>query len=103
MPLIVSLLLRTFLVLAGLVALASLLLVSTVLLALWSLRALWYRLTGRPVQPFAMRFGPRAGFDAMMRRARSASPASRTPRADAAAARGGLAGVTDVQAREPGR
>lgn len=98
MPLIASLLLRTLLVLAGLVAFASLLVVSTLLLALWSLRALWARLAGRPVHPFAMRFGPRAGFEEMMRRAR---PASRTPRSDAAAGRGRLAEVTDVEVRAP--
>ena len=101
MPLILSFLLRTFLVLAGLVVAASLVVVCVLLLALWSLRAFWGRLTGRPVRPFAMRFGPRAGFEEMMRRAR---PASRTPRADATAgprprARGLEA--TDVVAREP--
>ena len=93
---IVSFLLRTVLVLAGLVFAASLLVVLVLLAALWSLRALWGRLTGRPVAPFVMRFGPRAGFDTMMRRAPPAP--SRTPRADAAGQRAG--DVTDVEPRE---
>ena len=97
MPLILSFLLRAVLVVAGLVFAASLLVVVTLLLALWSVRALWARLTGRPASPFVVRFGPRAGFEEMVRRARTASP---TPRADAAAGpRPRLADVTDVEPR----
>ena len=101
MPLIASFLLRTLLVLAGLVFAASLVVVFVLLLALWSVRAIWARLTGRPVNPFVVRFGPRQGFEEMVRRARA--PASRTPRADAAAGpvRGRLADVTDVEPRQP--
>jgi uncharacterized membrane protein len=98
MPLIASLLVRTALVLVGLVFAASLLVVFVLLLALWSLRALWARVTGRPARPFVMRFGPRQGFEEMVRRAR---PASRTPRADAAAGRGRLGDVSDVEPRRP--
>ncbi|MBC5785890.1 hypothetical protein H8N03_23325 [Ramlibacter sp. USB13] len=101
MPLILSFLLRAVLVLAGLVFVASLFAVFVLLLALWSVRALWARLTGRPVHPFGMRFGPRQGFEEMMRRASGA--ASRTPRADAAAGspRVRLGDVTDVEPRQP--
>ena len=101
MPLIASFLLRTVLVLAGLVFAACLLAVFVLLLALWSVRAAWARLTGRPVNPFVVRFGPRRGFEEMVRRARA--PASRTPRADAAAgpARARLVEATDVEPRRP--
>jgi hypothetical protein len=98
MPLIVSLLIRTFLVLAGLVFAAGLLALFVLLLALWSVRALWARLTGRAVHPFVVRFGPRQGFEEMVRRAR---PASRTPRADAAARPGRIGEITDVEPRRP--
>jgi hypothetical protein len=102
MPLILNLLLRAVLVVAGLVFTASVLLVFTVLLALWSVRALWGRLTGRPVAPFGMRMGPGGAFADMMRRARPA--ASRTPRADGAAGlRGRLAEVSDVEPHPPRR
>ena len=93
-----ALLLRVVLVAAGLVAAAAIALVFTFLLALWLLRAAWGALTGRPAQPFAMRFGPRQAFEEMMRRAPPARHASRTPRADAVAGRRGrLAEVTDVE------
>lgn len=99
MPSILNFLLRAALLAAGLVFAASLLLVSVILIALWSLRTLWARLTGRPTTPFIMRFGPRAAFEEMARRARPQP--SRTPRADAAAGpRGRLADVTDVEPRE---
>ena len=93
---IVSFLLRIALVLAGLVFAATLVVVLVLLATLWSLRALWGRLTGRPVAPFAMRFGPRAGFENVMRRAPPA--ATRTPRADAASQ--GVGDVTDVEPRQ---
>ena len=105
MPFVASFLLRTVLVLAGLAFAACLLAVFVLLLALWSVRALWARLTGRPVTPFVVRFGPRQGFEEMMRRARggAGAPASRTPRADAAAGptRARLEAVTDVEPRQP--
>jgi NADH:ubiquinone oxidoreductase subunit H len=96
---VLSLLLRAVLVLAGLVFAASLVLVFVLLLALWSVRALWGRLTGRPVSPFVVRFGPRQGFEDMMRRARA--PASRTPRVDAARGRARDGDVSDVEPRRP--
>ncbi|HET8746291.1 MAG TPA: hypothetical protein VFM98_11850 [Ramlibacter sp.] len=98
MQLILSLLLRLFLLLAGLLAAASIAFAVSLLLAVWLLRAAWGWLTGRPVAPFVMRMGPRHAFEEMMRRAPPASPASRTPRTDAAVGpRGGrLADVTDV-------
>ena len=92
-------LLRTLLVLAGLVVAASFLVLFVLLLAFWGLRAAWARLTGRPAQPFVVRFGPRRGFEEFVRRAQPA--ASRTPRADAAGGpvRGRLADVTDIEPR----
>lgn len=92
-----NLLLRVFLVLAGLVVGASAVVVFGLLLAFSAARAGWARLTGRPATPFVGRsaFG---GFDAMMRR----SQASRTPRADSVVPRRpARADVTDVQARPP--
>lgn len=101
MPLILNLLLRAALVAAGLVFAASLLVAFVLLLGLWSARALWARLTGRPVMHFVMRMGPRRAFEEMARRTR---PASRTPRADAAAGlRGRLVEVSDVEPRQPRR
>ena len=98
MPLILNFLVRLLLLAVGLVFAASLLAVFVVLLAVWSLRAAWGRLTGRPVRPFVMRMGPRAAFEQAMRRAQATPPASRTPRADAAAGpRGPLADVSDVE------
>jgi hypothetical protein len=91
-----NLLLRLFVVAAGLCAAAVIALVLTLLLALWGLRAAWALLTGRPVAPFVMRMGPRHAFEEMMRRAPARSE-SRTPRTDAAVGpRGRLADVSDV-------
>ena len=93
-----NLLLRLFLVLAGLVVGASALVVFVLLMAVWGARAGWARLTGRPVTPFVARMRPFGGLDQMMRR----SQASRTPRADSVAQRRtGRADVTDVEARPP--
>ena len=93
-----SLLLRLALLAAGLVAAAAIALLVTLLLGVWVLRAGWARLTGRPVVPFATRFGARHAFEEMMRRAPAAPGGSRTPRADAGVGpRGGLADVTDVE------
>ena len=92
-----SVFLRLFLLAAGLVAAAVVAVVFCLLLTAWLLRAAWAQLSGRPVTPFGTRFGPRAAFEEMMRRAPQAA-ASRTPRADAATGpRRPLADVTDVE------
>jgi branched-subunit amino acid ABC-type transport system permease component len=96
--LLFAFLLRLVLLAAGLLAAAAIALLVTLLLGAWLLRAGWARLTGRPVSPFATRFGPRQAFEEMMRRAPAAPGGSRTPRADAVAGRrGGLAEVSDVE------
>lgn len=93
-----NLLLRLFLVLAGLVVGASALVVFVLLMGWWGARAGWARLTGRPVTPFVARMHPFGGLDEMMRR----SQASRTPRADSVVPRRpARADVTDVEARPP--
>jgi branched-subunit amino acid ABC-type transport system permease component len=95
--LLLNVLLRLFVLAAGLVAAAAIALAVTLLLALWGLRALWAWLMGRPVAPFVMRMGPRHAFEEMMRRAPARTAESRTPRTDAAVGpRGRLADVTDV-------
>jgi hypothetical protein len=92
-----SIFLRLFLLVAGLVAAGVVAVVFCLLVTAWLLRAAWARLTGRPLAPFGMRFGPRAAFDEMMRRAPPAA-ASRTPRADAATGRRApTPAVTDVE------
>ncbi|HEX7890238.1 MAG TPA: hypothetical protein VF522_12835 [Ramlibacter sp.] len=97
MPFLTHILLRVLLLAVGLVAAAVVTVVFVLFMAAWLLRAGWARLTGRPVTPFGMRMGPRSVFEEMMRRAPQ-PPASRTPRADAAAvARGRLADVSDVE------
>jgi hypothetical protein len=97
MPFLIHILLRVLLLAFGLLAAAVMSLVVLSLLTAWLLRAAWARLTGRPVMPFGMRMGPRSVFEEMMRRAPQ-RPASRTPRADAAAmGPGRLGDVTDVQ------
>lgn len=101
MPAFLAFLLRGFAVAAGLVFALSLAVALAVLAFVWLLRSVWARLAGRPVLPFAMRFGARStGFAHAMRRAAaatSASAASRTPRADAVLRGRGLADVTDVE------
>ena len=81
------------------------------LAAVWGLRYFWARLTGRPIQPWVMRFDPRGGFDRFRAAARPAEPTA----ADVvgARARGEAADspirlrdpdvITDVQARPTGR
>jgi hypothetical protein len=86
-----SIVLRLFVVAAGLVFAASLAVVFAALVAFWLLRAGWARLSGRPVMPFVMRVDPRGGFDRMYRRA---GEPGRTPRASAAGR--AVADVTDV-------
>ncbi len=96
MPMLLSFLLRLFLVVAGLVFAGSLAVAFVVLYSLWCVRAAWASLTGRPVTPFIMRVRPGAGFQHMVRRT---SGPSRTPRADAIQPRRGMADVTDVEPR----
>ena len=97
MPFLIHFLLRVLLLAFGLLAAAVVSVLFLLLLTAWLVRAAWARLSGRPVMPFGMRMGPRSVFDEMMRRAPQ-RPASRTPRADAAAVgRGRLGDVTDVQ------
>ena len=96
MPTLLSLLLRIFLVAAGLLFAGSLAVAFTLMLGLWGLRAAWAKLTGRPVVPFMVRIDPRAGFSRMYRRAEQGS---RTPRADAVQARRNIGDVTDVEPR----
>jgi hypothetical protein len=89
-------LLRAVLLAMGLVFVASLLLVACVLFALWLLRALWFRLTGRPVTPWAFKFNPRAQWGRFH--------AATVPGADRAAkpqhAKEAIADITDVVPRE---
>jgi hypothetical protein len=92
MPLVLNLLLRAVLLVAGLVAALSLAAATVAVLALWSLRAGWARLTGRPVAPPAMRW----------RRAAAARTAPRARPAPAWAPvapgrRGARPDVTDVE------
>ncbi|MBU1361086.1 MAG: hypothetical protein KJ901_20305 [Gammaproteobacteria bacterium] len=99
-------LLRVVLFLLGLVFAASLAVAVLLLAAVWGLRYGWARLTGKPVQPWVMRFDPRGGFDMFRGAARPRGPSA----ADVAAARAmgetddspvrPIDGtVTDVQAR----
>jgi hypothetical protein len=100
MPTLMSFLLRLFLLIAGLVFAASLAVAAVLMLGAWSIRALWAKLTGRPVEPFAVRMNRFNAFGRMYRRAPQES--SRTPRADAVVRPGRHSeDVTDVQAREP--
>jgi flagellar biosynthesis protein FlhB len=81
-------LLRFVFVIAGLIFAASLTVMMLVVLILWSFRALWYKLTGRPVMPFAMRMNPRAGFERVFKKSGSYSAAPK---------RRELSDVTDVE------
>lgn len=93
-----NLLLRIFLVLAGLIVGASAIVVSVLLLAFWGARAGWAKLTGRPVTPFVAGLHRFGGFEEMVRRTR----ASRTPRAHSVVQRAPRAAdVTDVEPRPP--
>lgn len=93
-----NLLLRVFLVLAGLLVGASAVVVSVLLLAVWSARAGWAKLTGRPMTPFVARMHPFGTFEEMVRR----TQASRPPRADSVVQRRPRsADVTDVEPRPP--
>jgi hypothetical protein len=94
MQTVFGILLRLFVIAAGLVFAASLAVVFAAVLAFWLLRAGWARLTGRPVSPFVVRVDPRGGFDRMYRRA---SAPGRAPRASAAGAGRVVGDVTDVE------
>jgi hypothetical protein len=96
MPTLLSLLLRIFLVAAGLLFAASLAVAFTLMLGLWGVRAAWAKLTGRPVVPFMVRIDPRGGFERMYRRAEQGS---RSPRADAVQPARNIGDVTDVEPR----
>ena len=72
MPTLLKFVFRVLFVLAGLVFAASLAVLVTLGLAAWALRAGWSRLTGKPVTPFIVRFGPRQGFDRWAGRAQPA-------------------------------
>jgi hypothetical protein len=96
MPTFLSLLLRIFLVAAGLLFAGSLAVAFTLMVALWGVRAAWAKLTGRPVVPFMVRIDPRAGFGRMYRRTQQGS---HTPRADAVRAGRNIGDVTDVEPR----
>ena len=97
-----QLLLRIFLLAAGLVFAASLALAFVVLLLLWALRSLWARVTGRPVAPFVMRMDPRGGFVRVYRgQSRSAAPVA-PAEADRPFQRE-IGDVTDVEVKEPRR
>jgi hypothetical protein len=86
---------RLLLVAAGLVFAASLLIAMVGLLALWGVRALWCKLTGRPINPFVMRMGPRAGFESVLRpsQAKGASASDKLQRR-------GMDDVTDVEIKQ---
>lgn len=92
MPLVLNLILRAVLLVAGLVAALGLAAATVAVLALWGLRAGWARLTGRPVAPPATRW----------RRAATARTAPQARPAPAWAPvppgrRGAHADVTDVE------
>ncbi|HZY19340.1 MAG TPA: hypothetical protein VFE82_12735 [Ramlibacter sp.] len=89
MPIVLTFLLRLLLVAAGLVVAAGALVVTTLLAGVWLAWAGWHRLTGRPLRPFAVRFGPQPGFGWPARRPEAAA------RGSARVGRGG--DVTDVE------
>ena len=93
MPILLSFLIRLFLVAAGLLFAASLAVAAVLMVTVWGVRAAWAKLTGRPVMPFVVRINPRGGFERMYRRAKEAS---RTPRADSVQPGRKMGDVTDV-------
>jgi hypothetical protein len=99
MHIVLTFLVRIFIVAAGLVLAVSLAVAAILMFAIWGIRATWAKLTGRPVMPFVVRIDPRQGFGQMWRR--DSQAASRTPRADSVrqVVRGGE--VTDVEPRAP--
>ena len=92
--------LRLVLFLLGLMFAASLAVAVMLLATVWALRYGWARLTGRPVQPWVMRFDPRHGFDRFRAATRPAEPTA----SDVAGARArGEASDSPVRLRDPGR
>jgi flagellar biosynthesis protein FlhB len=91
MNIVVRFLVRALLIVAGLIFAASLMVLMLVLLVLWCVRALWCKLTGQPVNPFAMRINPRAGFDQVFKRAERGTGNLIKPK------RSGMDDVTDVE------
>lgn len=87
---------RLVLIAAGLVFTASLALIAAVLMLLWGVRAVWCKLTGQSVNPFAVRMGPRSGWDGFLRK----HPAPHTPDSPAKPKRVPTDDVTDVEAKE---
>jgi hypothetical protein len=85
---------RLLLVAAGLVFAVSLAVAMVGLLALWGVRAVWCKLTGRPINPFVMRMGPRAGFDQVFKQAERGEAIVRKPQ------RSGMDDVTDVEIKQ---
>jgi hypothetical protein len=91
--------LRLVFFMLGLVFAASLAVAVLLLAAVWGLRYAWARLTGKPVQPWVMRFDPRGGFD----RFRAAGRPAELTAADVAGARAqGQAADAPVRLRDPG-
>lgn len=83
----------------GLVFAASLAVAVLLLAAVWGLRYAWARLTGKPVQPWVMRFDPRGGFDRFRAAGRPVEPTA----ADVVGARAqGQAADAPVRLRDPG-
>ena len=93
-------LLRIIFFIVGLVFAASLAVAVLILATAWGLRYGWARLTGKPVDPWVMRFDPRGGFERFRARARPAEPNA----ADVTAARArGEAADSPVRLRDPAR
>ena len=98
MQMIFNVLLRLFLLAAGLVFAASLLFAALLFLVLWGLRAVWAWMTGQPVLPFVLRVDPRTGFGRVFRRRPAAPPtADRGPVSPGRTDR--LADIEDVEAK----
>ena len=102
--------LRIVLFLMGLVVAASLAVAVMLLAAVWGLRYGWAKLTGKPVNPWVMRFRPGQGFDRFRAAAHPAGPtaadvAGARARGESVASpvanlgRGAANDVTDVRAR----
>lgn len=84
MPSLLTVLLRFFLLVAGLIFAASLAFAFALVFVVWLLRAAWARLTGKQVAPVSMRFHPRRGLARMDLAQRAGE-------------------VVDVEPREPGQ
>lgn len=95
MPTLLKFVFRVLFVLAGLVIAASLAALVALGLTAWAARAGWARLTGRPVTPFVVRFGPRQGFHRWAGRGPGAAEAPAASRRE----RERLHDVTDVEVK----